>query len=47
MKERVHYKTIVADSSRWDSVPLRPDDVLIATPAKCGTTWTPDASARC
>jgi hypothetical protein len=29
----------MVDSARWDRVELRPDDVIISTPAKCGTTW--------
>jgi hypothetical protein len=29
----------MADSARWERFPLRPDDVIITTPAKCGTTW--------
>lgn len=27
------------DSSRWERFPSRPNDVIIATPPKCGTTW--------
>ena len=27
------------DSRRWDRFTARPDDIFIATPAKCGTTW--------
>jgi hypothetical protein len=38
--ERVRYRWVVADSARWDGFELRPDDVIISTPAKCGTTWT-------
>lgn len=34
------YREFVMDSSRWDGFPLREDDILICTPAKCGTTWT-------
>jgi hypothetical protein len=29
----------MADSARWERFNLRPDDVIITTPAKCGTTW--------
>jgi aryl sulfotransferase len=29
----------MADSARWERFMLRPDDVIITTPAKCGTTW--------
>ncbi|HEY7042239.1 MAG TPA: sulfotransferase domain-containing protein [Nocardioidaceae bacterium] len=36
---RVQYKTVVYDSSRWDRVVFRPGDIVITTPAKCGTTW--------
>jgi hypothetical protein len=39
-RERVRYKSIMTDSARWDAVTLRPDDIIITTPAKCGTTWT-------
>jgi aryl sulfotransferase len=35
-----HYTGFMADSSRWERFALRPDDVVITTPAKCGTTWT-------
>lgn len=28
------------DSSRWDGIPFRDGDIVISTPAKCGTTWT-------
>ena len=27
------------DSSRWDGFVLRPDDVVVCAPQKCGTTW--------
>ena len=29
----------MADSGRWERFQLRPDDVIITTPSKCGTTW--------
>ena len=29
----------MADSARWERFELRPDDVIITTPSKCGTTW--------
>jgi aryl sulfotransferase len=39
-KERVRYRSIVADSSRWDGFEFRDGDIIISTPPKCGTTWT-------
>lgn len=39
--ERIHtYLDIIADSARWDSFRPRKGDIIVATPAKCGTTWT-------
>lgn len=34
------YRTLVFDSARWRGVELRPGDIVISTPPKCGTTWT-------
>jgi Sulfotransferase domain len=36
----MRYRTIVADSRRWDGFAFRPGDIVISTPPKCGTTWT-------
>jgi hypothetical protein len=33
------YRSIVADNQRWEGFELRADDIVISTPAKCGTTW--------
>ena len=33
------YEGVVFDSSRWDGFELRPGDIVICTPPKCGTTW--------
>jgi aryl sulfotransferase len=34
------YQSFVHDSSRWEGFVFRPDDIVITTPPKCGTTWT-------
>ena len=34
------YEGTVYDSNRWDGFELRPGDIIIAAPPKCGTTWT-------
>jgi len=39
MMALVRYRSLVADSARWDGFALRPGDIVISTPAKCGTTW--------
>ncbi|MEO8328417.1 MAG: sulfotransferase domain-containing protein [Candidatus Nanopelagicales bacterium] len=33
------YQGFMADSARWERFTFRPDDVVITTPSKCGTTW--------
>jgi aryl sulfotransferase len=33
------YRGFMADSARWERFEFRPDDVIISTPSKCGTTW--------
>ncbi|MBX9702411.1 MAG: sulfotransferase domain-containing protein, partial [Acetobacteraceae bacterium] len=33
------YTGPLIDGSRWERFPPRPDDVIITTPPKCGTTW--------
>jgi hypothetical protein len=38
--QRPRYRTLVFDSTRWDDFVFRPDDIVITTPPKCGTTWT-------
>jgi aryl sulfotransferase len=36
----IRYRSILADSARWESFPFREGDIVISTPPKCGTTWT-------
>ena len=36
--ERI-YRNHLMDSTRWDHIQPRSDDVIIATPYKSGTTW--------
>lgn len=38
--DRPRYSSLVYDSDRWEGFTFRPDDIVISTPAKCGTTWT-------
>lgn len=39
--QRIHtYTDVIADSARWDRFKPRKGDIIVATPAKCGTTWT-------
>ncbi len=33
------YRSLISDSSRWEGFELRPDDIVISTAPKCGTTW--------
>ncbi len=33
------YRSGLTDSSRWAAFDLRPGDIVISTPSKCGTTW--------
>ena len=33
------YRSVVFDSVRWEGFRFRPDDIVISTPAKSGTTW--------
>lgn len=34
-----HYQHFVFDTHRWKGFESRPDDILICTPYKAGTTW--------
>lgn len=36
---RRRYRSFLFDNARWDDVPLRSDDIVVATPSKTGTTW--------
>ncbi|WP_168797889.1 sulfotransferase domain-containing protein [Pacificoceanicola onchidii] len=39
MTDRKLYLGPLTDNRRWDRVNIRPDDVIVATPPKSGTTW--------
>jgi aryl sulfotransferase len=39
MAELRRYRTVVSDSALWADFGFRSGDVVISTPAKCGTTW--------
>jgi Sulfotransferase domain len=36
----VEYRSLMMDNRRWEGFEFRPSDIVISTPAKCGTTWT-------
>jgi len=36
----MRYRSVIADSARWDGFEFRRGDIVISTPPKCGTTWT-------
>ena len=33
------YRGIISDNLRWRDFTFRPGDIVVCTPAKCGTTW--------
>jgi hypothetical protein len=39
-KKSFEYRTRLTDNRIWDTFALRQGDVIVATPPKCGTTWT-------
>ncbi len=39
-KAQQRYRSVVHDNARFEGFTFREDDIIISTPAKCGTTWT-------
>src|SRR6185503_20428659 len=39
MEQLRRHRHFVFDSARWEGFAFRDDDIVISTPAKCGTTW--------
>lgn len=37
--DRFPYANFIWNSARWDGFEVRPDDIIISTAPKCGTTW--------
>jgi hypothetical protein len=33
------YRNVVSDNRRWENFVVRPGDIFVCTPPKCGTTW--------
>src|SRR5690349_4908519 len=33
------YRNVVSDNLRWNRFAVRPGDIFVCTPPKCGTTW--------
>ncbi len=44
-KRTADYLGPITDTTRWDDFTLRSDDIVIATPVKCGTTWSQGIAA--
>lgn len=40
MSQPRRYRSVVADSARWEGFAFRDGDIVISTPPKSGTTWT-------
>lgn len=37
---RILYRSLMTDNTRWDALEPRAGDIIITTPSKCGMTWT-------